>query len=109
MLEIAIKRRQGSFDLNIAFQAPSKGVTALFGHSGSGKSSVINAIAGLSQPDSGHIRLDGMVLFASARRLDLPVKKRRVGYVFQDSRLFPHMSVLDNLFYGLRRVPQEER
>jgi molybdate transport system ATP-binding protein len=109
MLDVAIKRRQGSFDLDIAFQAPSQGVTALFGPSGSGKSSVINAIAGLSRPDAGHILLDGAILFDSARRIDVPVEKRRVGYVFQDSRLFPHMSVLDNLLYGLRRVPQGER
>jgi molybdate transport system ATP-binding protein len=109
MLDIAICRRQGAFDLDIVFQAPSQGVTALFGHSGSGKSSVINAIAGLSRPDAGHIRLDDTILFDSARRIDVPVEKRRVGYVFQDSRLFPHMSVLDNLLYGLRRVPQEER
>ena len=62
MLDVAIKRRQGSFDLDIAFQAPSQGVTALFGPSGSGKSSVINAIAGLSRPDTWHILLDGTVL-----------------------------------------------
>src|SRR4051794_38730293 len=109
MLDIAIRRRLGSFDLDIAFQAPSQGVTALFGRSGSGKSSVINAIAGLSRPDAGHILLDGATLFDRARRIDVPVEKRRVGYVFQDSRLFPHMSVLDNLLYGLRRVPREER
>jgi molybdate transport system ATP-binding protein len=109
MLDIAIRRRQGSFNLDIAFQAPSQGVTALFGRSGSGKSSVINTIAGLSRPDAGHIRLDDTVLFDSKRRIDVPVEKRRVGYVFQDSRLFPHMSVRDNLLYGLRRVPREER
>ena len=69
MLDVAIRRRQGSFDLDIAFQAPSQGVTALFGPSGSGKSSVINAIAGLSRPDAGHIRLDDTTLFDRDRRI----------------------------------------
>ncbi|QQP89261.1 molybdenum ABC transporter ATP-binding protein [Skermanella sp. TT6] len=109
MLDVAIRRRQGTFDLDIRFQAPSRGVTALFGRSGSGKSSVINAIAGLAKPDAGHILLDGTVLFDGARRIDVPAERRRTGYVFQDSRLFPHMSVQDNLLYGMRRVPREER
>ncbi|UEM03289.1 molybdenum ABC transporter ATP-binding protein [Skermanella rosea] len=109
MLDVAIRRRQGAFDLDIRFQAPSRGVTALFGRSGSGKSSVINAIAGLARPDAGHILLDGAALFDSARRIDVPAERRRTGYVFQDSRLFPHMSVQDNLLYGMRRVPKEER
>ncbi|EWY40438.1 molybdenum ABC transporter ATP-binding protein [Skermanella stibiiresistens SB22] len=109
MLDVAIRRRQGSFDLDIRFQAPIQGITALFGRSGSGKSSVINAIAGLAKPDAGHIRLDGTVLFDSAQGIDVPAERRRTGYVFQDSRLFPHMTVVNNLLYGMRRVPERER
>ncbi len=109
MLDVTIRRRLGDFTLDVAFQADRRGVTALFGRSGSGKTSVINAIAGLSRPDAGRIQVGGTVFFDSARRIDVPTERRRVGYVFQDSRLFPHMSVRSNLEYGLRRVPAAER
>jgi molybdate transport system ATP-binding protein len=109
MLDVSIRRKLGGFALDIAFQAEERGVTALFGRSGSGKTSVINAIAGLSRPDEGHIRVGDAVFFDSARRIDVAVEKRRVGYVFQESRLFPHMTVRSNLEYGLRRVAASER
>lgn len=109
MLDLSIRQTLGRFALDIAFTAEERGVTALFGRSGSGKTSVINAIAGLARPDSGHIRIGGTTYFDSAARIDMAVEKRRVGYVFQDSRLFPHMSVRGNLEFGLRRVPAAER
>lgn len=109
LLDIALSHRQGSFGLEAEFTAPARGVTALFGPSGSGKTTVINAIAGLFRPGSGHIRLGETVFFDSARGIDIPTERRRVGYVFQDARLFPHMTVRDNLLYGLRRIPAAER
>lgn len=109
MLDLHIRQTLGAFTLDIAFTAEERGVTALFGRSGSGKTSVINAIAGLTRPDAGHIRIGDTVFFDSAKRIDVPVEKRRIGYVFQESRLFPHMTVRSNLEYGLRRVPAGER
>lgn len=99
MITVDIKKQLGSFQLDCAFTAGG-GVTALFGPSGSGKTSVINAVAGLSQPDTGQIRIGGTTLFDRAQGVNRPVQDRRVGYVFQDARLFPHMSVLRNLRYG---------
>jgi molybdate transport system ATP-binding protein len=89
----------GDFSLDVAFEAPA-GVTALFGRSGSGKTSVINAVAGLIRPDAGRIELDGTVLYEADRRISVPVHRRRLGYVFQEGRLFPHLSVRQNLIYG---------
>jgi molybdate transport system ATP-binding protein len=78
------------------------GVTALFGPSGAGKTSIINMIAGLLPPDRGEISLDGETLDDTARRIHVPTHRRRIGYVFQDARLFPHLSVASNLDYGRR-------
>ncbi|MGH1356431.1 MAG: molybdenum ABC transporter ATP-binding protein [Thalassovita sp.] len=89
------------FRLSTQFHA-DQGVTAIFGHSGSGKTTLINTIAGLLRPDSGRIEVNGRVLFDSAAGTDLSPHKRRVGYVFQDARLFPHLNVLKNLRYGQR-------
>jgi molybdate transport system ATP-binding protein len=101
MLAVDIEKRLGDFDIKVAFA--SKGsVTALFGSSGSGKTSVINMVAGLVRPDRGRIVLDDTVLFDSAARLNVPVHRRRIGYVFQEGRLFPHLSVAANLDYGRR-------
>ncbi|MEJ6403916.1 molybdenum ABC transporter ATP-binding protein [Yoonia sp. 2307UL14-13] len=99
MLRVDIRKRLGRFILDAAFDAPA-GVTAVFGRSGSGKTSMINAVAGLLRPDSGRIALGDQVLFDADARVDLAVKKRRVGYVFQDARLFPHLTVERNLTYG---------
>ncbi|WP_147109294.1 molybdenum ABC transporter ATP-binding protein [Tateyamaria sp. syn59] len=94
-LSVALRNRFGDFDLDVAFEA-GPGVTALFGRSGAGKTTIVNAVAGLLRPDHAQITLDG-------ERFDsLPVHRRRVGYVFQDARLFPHMSVADNLDYASR-------
>jgi molybdate transport system ATP-binding protein len=93
MLEVALKHRFAGFDLDVEFAAPA-GLTALFGQSGAGKSSVINAVAGLLRADYARVVLDGVEISA------LPVHLRRIGYVFQEARLFPHLSVRGNLLYG---------
>ena len=108
MLEVAVQRRQGDFALDVAFAAGG-GVTALFGPSGSGKTSVVEMVAGLARPDAGRIVVEGRVLFDSAAGIDLAPEARRLGYVFQEGRLFPHLSVRGNLDFGRRRVPPAER
>jgi molybdate transport system ATP-binding protein len=104
-LSVSIARRlSAAFSLEVAFEAPARGVTALFGVSGAGKSATLAAIAGASNPDTGRIVLNDRVLFDSARGLDLPMERRGIGWVFQDARLFPHMDVKANLDYGARRA-----
>ncbi len=104
-LAVDITRPLAGFDLRVAFEAPG-GVTALFGRSGAGKTTVINAIAGLERPATGRITLSGQTLFDAQARVNLPVHRRRLGYVFQDGRLFPHLSVRQNLTYGQRFAPR---
>ena len=99
MLVVDVEKKLGEFTLNALF-ASEGGVTALFGPSGAGKTSLINMIAGLMKPDRGRILLDDLVLFDKTAGIDMPVWQRRVGYVFQEGRLFPHMSVERNLNYG---------
>lgn len=99
MLSVQIRHRFADFDLDIAFQAPP-GLTVLFGPSGSGKSTVVNAVAGLLRPDQGRIVVGDRVLLDRARGICLPPHRRRLGMVFQDARLFPHLSVRANLTYG---------
>ena len=101
MLRVDIRQRLGAFDLDARFDAP-QGITALFGASGAGKTSVINAISGLSTPHEGRITLGESVLFDAQRGINLPAHQRRIATVFQDARLFPHMSVARNLGYGRR-------
>jgi molybdate transport system ATP-binding protein len=101
MITLDIRHNLGSFALDLSFDAP-RGVTVLFGRSGAGKTTVTNAVAGLLRPDSGQIRLGERVLFDSKAGIDLPTHKRRIGYIFQDARLFPHLSVAKNLTYGQR-------
>ncbi|TDT75243.1 molybdate transport system ATP-binding protein [Litoreibacter halocynthiae] len=98
-VSVQITQRLGDFALDASFESEG-GVTALFGPSGCGKTSIINAIAGLSRPDAGHVRLGDQVLFNSATGVFVPPHKRRIGYVFQEPRLFPHMSVAQNIGYG---------
>lgn len=98
-LEVRLSHRFAGFALDLAFEAGA-GVTALFGRSGSGKTTVVNAVAGLLRPDAGRIVADGTVLLDTTRGTDLPPHRRRVGYVFQDARLFPHLTVRQNLLYG---------
>ena len=86
-----------------------EGITAIFGPSGSGKSTLLNSIAGLTRPDQGHISFGGDLLYSSGDGTHVPPDKRRFGYVFQDSALFPHMSVADNIRYGYRLTAREHR
>jgi molybdate transport system ATP-binding protein len=108
MLRIDVERRVGAFEMRVAFESDAQ-VTALFGRSGAGKTSLVNLIAGLARPDRGRIEIDGRVLFDSATGIDLPAEARRVGYVFQEGRLFPHLSVRRNLLYGHELAPPGER
>ncbi|WP_099825316.1 molybdenum ABC transporter ATP-binding protein [Oceaniglobus indicus] len=98
-LSVALRHRLPGLTLDIAFEAPP-GVTTLFGRSGAGKTTVINAVAGLLRPDAGRIVSGGAVLSDSQTGIWLPPHRRRIGYVFQDARLFPHLSVRQNLTYG---------
>lgn len=98
-LSVKIQHRLGRFSLDAAFEAPP-GITVLFGRSGSGKSSIMRAVAGLLTPQAGRIAIDEQVLFDSALGIDQPPHRRHLGYVFQDARLFPHLSVRQNLLYG---------
>jgi molybdate transport system ATP-binding protein len=105
-VEIALCR--GEADLGARFVTQAK-LTALFGSSGAGKTSLLDAIAGLLRPDSGRIVVAGETLFDSAKGIDLPPERRACGYVFQDGRLFPHKRVRDNLLYGWRLASPERR
>ncbi len=100
MLRVRIGKKLGEFALDVGFEAPP-GVTILFGASGSGKSMTLRAIAGILRPDSGAISIDGEALYDSDRGIDLPIRERRVGYVFQNLALFPHLSVLENVEFGM--------
>jgi molybdate transport system ATP-binding protein len=99
MLSVDIEKQLGDFALKAAFEVAG-GATALFGPSGAGKTSIIGMIAGLMRPDRGQIVLDGQTLFDAAMRIDVPACRRRIGCVFQEGRLFPHLSVRHNLDYG---------
>lgn len=101
MLDIDVVKTLGQMRLEIKLCFPSQGVTVLFGLSGSGKTSLIQLISGLSKPDMGKICLNGNVLVDTAQKRFLPANKRKIGYVFQDARLFPHYRVLGNLTYGM--------
>jgi molybdate transport system ATP-binding protein len=99
MLSVDVEKQLGEFHLAVKFETAGA-VTALFGPSGSGKTSIVNMIAGLIAPDRGRIALDDFVMFDSAARVNVPAHRRRIGYVFQEGRLFPHLTVAQNLDYG---------
>ncbi|MCP8686951.1 molybdenum ABC transporter ATP-binding protein ModC [Marinobacterium sedimentorum] len=103
MLSVCIDKRQGDLDLQLDIQLPLQGISAIFGRSGAGKTSLINMLSGLVRPDRGRIALGDEVLFDSSRNIHLRPEQRRIGYVFQDARLFPHYSVEGNLRYGSRK------
>ena len=107
-LEIDIRHRQGGFALDIGFRSEGR-LTALFGRSGAGKTSVVNVIAGLVRPQQGRVVVDGRALVDTARGVALPMHRRRIGYVFQEGRLFPHLTVRQNLLYGRWFTPKAER
>jgi molybdate transport system ATP-binding protein len=108
MLEVDIEHRLADFALDIHFRA-GRAPTALFGRSGAGKTSVINAIAGLLRPRRGRIAMDGSVLLDTERAICVPTHRRRVGCVFQEGRLFPHLTVRQNLLFGRWFAPARER
>ncbi|MGY5957799.1 molybdenum ABC transporter ATP-binding protein ModC [Kosakonia sp. BK9b] len=103
MLELNFTQTLGTHTLRVAETLPASGITAIFGVSGAGKTSLINAIGGLTHPQQGRIALNNRVLFDTNSKICLPPEKRRVGYVFQDARLFPHYKVLGNLRYGMAK------
>jgi len=107
-LSVDIRHRLGTFEIQAAFESSGR-LTALFGASGSVKTSLINMIGGLIRPGQGRIAVDGRVLVDTAKRSFVPVHRRRIGYVFQDARLFPHMTVRANLRYGRWFTPAAER
>ena len=111
-LAVRVRKRIASqaqqFVLEVDFQA-APGFTILFGPSGAGKTTLLDCIAGLAKPDSGRIAIGNRILYDAAQHIDLPVAKRRVGYVFQNLALFPHLTVERNVEYGLAHLPQAER
>jgi molybdate transport system ATP-binding protein len=107
MLKVSVKKRRGSFHLDAQLELPRPGVVALFGRSGCGKSTLVNVIAGLLSADTGTVVLDDATLLDTDRHIDVAAERRGIGYVFQDARLFPHMSVLGNLRYALNRARRE--
>jgi molybdate transport system ATP-binding protein len=108
MIDLKVAHRIGALALDVAFSSDAH-ITALFGRSGAGKTTLINIIAGLTRPDSGRIVVDGEVLLDRARGIELPPDARRIGYVFQEGRLFPHMTVKRNLLYGQARARHAAR
>ncbi|HEV7877289.1 molybdenum ABC transporter ATP-binding protein [Bradyrhizobium sp.] len=101
MLRVEVFKQLGEFSIEASFTSEGR-VTGLFGASGAGKTSLINMIAGLLRPDRGIIAVDGEMLEDTAARVHIPAHRRRIGYVFQDARLFPHLDVSRNLDYGRR-------
>ncbi len=101
MLSVDVEKRLGEFSLHARFET-ADGVTGVFGSSGSGKTTLVNMIAGLIAPDRGRIAVDQAVLFDSHAGINVPAHRRHIGYVFQEGRLFPHLTVAANLDYGRR-------
>jgi molybdate transport system ATP-binding protein len=106
MLRVAVRSRRGDFELDVSFEVPAAGVLAIFGRSGCGKTTLVNAIAGLLAVQQAQVRLGDDVWVDTAARIFVPAERRRIGYVFQEPRLFPHLSVRGNLLYGARRAPR---
>ena len=107
-LEVNVTKNFPDFTCHAAFSLKTK-KCGVFGPSGSGKSTLMHMLAGLLEPDKGFIRLNGRTLFDRDQKISLPPDQRRVGVVFQHAHLFPHMSVQRNLFYGMNRLPKQER
>ena len=106
--DVDVGKAVGDRLIEVRFRA-SAGLTVLWGASGAGKTSVLNMVAGLMRPDRGHVCVDGETLFNAEGRIDLPVHRRRLGYVFQDGRLFPHLRVRANLLYGYKLAQPQDR
>src|SRR3954447_14148878 len=107
MLRVDIEKQLGEFSLSASFESEGR-VIGLFGSSGAGKTSLVNMIAGLLRPDRGTIVIDGETVDDSAAGIHVPTWRRRIGYVFQDARLFPHLNVAQNLDYGRRKDPRAD-
>lgn len=107
-LDVQLKKQVGDFQLDTDFSLSCQR-TGIFGPSGSGKSTLMHLLAGLSSADQGAIRLDGLSVFDSAQKINLKPEKRRIGVVFQHAHLFPHLSVRNNVLYGYKRTPPENR
>lgn len=107
-IDFSIRKRFAGFDLDCEASF-GPGVTAIFGPSGTGKTTLLNCLAGMLRPDEGYISVDGQTVFSSETKTDVRPEKRRFGYVFQDSALFPHKSVIDNIRYGYNLTPADSR
>lgn len=101
MLLVNVRKKLTDYTLQLRFSLQNE-VMVLFGHSGCGKSTTLRTIAGLTKPDEGEIRLDNTTFFSSEKRILMPTQKRRISYMFQDFALFPHMSVKQNIWYGVK-------
>lgn len=108
MLEVSIEHNLGSFNLDVSFSL-NKGVLGLLGSSGCGKSMTLKTIAGFFAPDNGEIKLNGEIFYSSKQKINLPSRKRKIGYVFQNYALFPHMTVYKNIDYGIKHLKKDER
>ncbi len=104
-IEVDVRHEFPGFSLEVKFSAP-QGVTALFGRSGSGKTTIVNAVSGLLRPDTGRVVVNGSALLDTDSRICLPTHQRRIGYVFQEGRLFPHLTVEQNLRFGRWFTPR---
>ena len=101
-IDVSVQKRWGDFSLDVSFSSPG-GIVGLLGASGCGKSKTLQSIAGIEKPDKGHISVNDRILFDASKSIDVPVQKRRVGYLFQDYALFPDMTVKENIFYCIRK------
>ena len=108
VLELRLDKAYPDFELSVSVAFP-EGITAVFGPSGSGKTTLLNCIAGLTSPDHGDITLGHRALFSSSNKVNLSPERRRIGYMFQESLLFPHLTVADNIRYGYKLTPPEHR
>ncbi|KAF1021358.1 MAG: Sulfate/thiosulfate import ATP-binding protein CysA [Pseudomonas sp.] len=109
MIEVRLQLNYSGFALDVDLQLPGRGVTALYGHSGSGKTTCLRCIAGLERAGNGFVKINDEVWQDSTQKLFVPPHKRALGYVFQEASLFPHLSVLANLEFGLKRIPRAQR
>jgi molybdate transport system ATP-binding protein len=108
MIEVQVSLKRKHFELDASLQL-SQRVTAIYGPSGAGKSTLLSIIAGITQPDSGRIVIDGECLFDSQARINKPIHQRKIGLVFQEGRLFPHLTVEHNLSYALNFTPVQNQ
>lgn len=109
MLVVEIEKRLPDFTLRANFTVPASELLALAGPSGSGKTTILECLAGLQRPDAGHILLEGRPLFSASARINLPAARRKVGFVFQAYALFEHLTVWENVLYGLRGLHGSEK